>query len=94
MSKKTTAYYILGALFLAAQVVYTVYQGSLVVNYGSQIAELESQKQVLAQTQQRLQTQASESVSLMALTQTDEYNQFQPIAQTVKLTAGQAVASR
>jgi hypothetical protein len=94
MSKKITTYYVLGALFLAAQVVYTVYQGSLAINYGPHLAGLEAKKQALAQTQQKLSYQAAGSISLMTMTQTDEYNQFQPISQTVKLSVGQAVASR
>ncbi len=94
MSKKVITFYSLAALVLAIQVVYTVYQGSLVVNYGPRLAQLEAKKEELSQARQQLQYQMAGSSSLMTLTQTAEYNQFQPISQTVKLTAGQTVASR
>ncbi len=93
-TKLITAYYIIGLVALVSQVVYTVYQGSVVISHGQQLSRLERQKQVLAQKQQQLKQTVAGSSSLLSLSQSSQYNQFQPISQTYRVDDTLTVALR
>jgi|GEM_PF-3073159 len=93
-SKLITTYYVIGALLLGAQVLYTVFQGSLVVSYGQRVAQLEQQKASFTHQRQVLQQQLNQTSSLLSIQQAADYTQFQPIAQVVKVSNTSAVALR
>ncbi len=92
--KLITSYYIIGALLLGAQVLYTVFQGSLMVNYGQKVAHLEQQKATHLHQRQLIQQQLNQTASLLSIQQSSDYTQFHPIAQVVKVTNNTAVALR
>lgn len=93
-SKLVTSYYLVVIAFLAFQAISTVYQGSQIVSHGKTLAQLEKEKMaMMAQSASLKQTLAASS-SLLHITNSPVYNQFQPISQVIKIDQQLTVASR
>lgn len=92
--KMVTGYYLLLVGFVAFQAIGTVFQGSQIVSHGKTVAQLEREKLELAsQSYQLKQTLATQN-SLLHISSSPVYNQFQPMAGLLKITPHQTVALR
>ena len=77
------AYYTaIGCLFLF-QVIYTLYQTSLVVAHGRQQRTLENTQHQLAEKKQSLQGTLAEKTSLLAFSETDGLTNYQLISSPI-----------
>ena len=93
-SKKILGVYALVISLLAAQAVYTVYHGGLVVGNGYRLTQLEKQKTELAVHQAQLARELAQTHSLLQIQQTDVYKQFEPMSGVISVNDTQTVASR
>lgn len=93
-NKITASYYGILAVFIAFQAISTVFQGSQIVSHGKTVAQLEQEKrQLAAESYQLKQTLATQN-SLLHISSSPVYNQFQPMAGLLKVTSHQTVALR
>ncbi len=87
------AYYLLLALVVVGQVVYTLYQTSLVVVHGRQQQKYQTKLEELQGEKQKLQLELAEVNSIHSLRQTAEEAGFEPIAHTITLEPTTSLAS-
>ena len=92
MNKKVTAYYAILAAFIALQAVVTIVQGSLVVNHGKKVAQVEAQIQELRQEKNQLASNIARESSLVSVTSTYSLDEYTPIASPLVISASSAVA--
>lgn len=90
----TLSYYAVIVMVLVAQALFTVYQGSLVIGHGQQLTQLEKQKAELIERSRSLKQSLAGSSSLLHISQSPVYNQFQPVADPLVVTSIDTVASR
>lgn len=89
-----TTYYAIILVFLAFQAVLTVYEGSQVVSHGKTVAQLERDHHQLVNHSYQLKQQLAANNSLLHISSSPVYNQFQPMANVLKVEQYQTVASR
>ncbi len=87
------AYYLLLALILVGQVVYTLYQTSLVVAYGHRQQKMRQQLEELKQTKQTAQLELAQINSIHTLRETAEQTGFEQITQPISLDPTISLAS-
>lgn len=93
-TKLVTAYYIIAALFLAGQAIFTLYQSSQAVHYGQQVAQLEKSRHELEGKKQQLQEQIAEANSLTYVANSSMIQDFTAVNATVTVTENNVVAAR
>lgn len=93
-TRTITGYYLLVVGFLAIQAILTVYQGGQVIAHGKTVSQLEREKVQLAAQSYLLKQTIAQSNSLLHITQSPVYNQFQPMAGIIKVDQHLTVASR
>lgn len=89
-----TTYYALIVCFLAFQAVLTVFHGSQIVGHGKTVSQLDREKQQLMAKSYQLKQTLAVNNSLLHITASPVYNQFQPISGVLKIDQHQTVASR
>lgn len=92
MNKKVTAYYAVLAAVVALQAVMTIVQGSLVVNHGKKVAQVESQIQELRQEKNQLASTIARETALVSVTSSYSLDGYQPIAHPLVISASSTVA--
>ncbi len=93
MNKKIALLYIVSLIVLAGKVVGTIYQGSMVVNHGSRIAELQREKQQLEKRELELQTTLAGSISIASVANSQEIKNYEPIDSPIVVIPTSAVAA-
>lgn len=95
MTKKTALTIYAGiAIVLAIQAVAGVWQSGRALAADQQLAELYHQKTELLSTKLELETALAHQHSLLNITSSDVYKEFQPIMQVTTLHIPTTVASR
>ncbi len=93
MNKYLVFYFIIISL-LAGKAVNTIYQGSMIVNHGSKIAQLQKEKQLLNNRQLELTNQIAENYSISNILASDEMTEYTTIAKPIVIKGSTTVASR
>lgn len=93
-NKLYLTYYGLIIATLISQVIFTIYQTSLVVSHGSQLQALKSEKELTDKKRRQLQTELASSQSINSLTESSQLDEYELIKNPIVVTALQTVASR
>lgn len=91
--KPYLTYYICLSLLLVGQIVYTLYQSSLVVAHGQRQQQLSQQTQQLQKKRQDLSSQLATHSSLRVLSQDEQLAGYQSISQPLVLLASDNLAA-
>lgn len=93
MKKAYQAYYGLLILGVLSMVIYTLYQGSLVLAYGKQQQKLRTQQVSLLEQQQQLQIKLAAENSLIRHSQTEDTEGFELINHPIIVSAQNNLAA-
>lgn len=93
-NKIIIAYYIMAAVLLTGQALFTLYQSSQAVHYGQQVAQLEKSRAELEAKQQQLQEQIADANSLTYVANSSLIQDFTAVSSTVTVTENNVVAAR
>lgn len=81
-----TSYYLLMFLLVISQVVLTIYEGSVVVHHGQQIAQLQQEKTALQAKRNQVTASLLKQKSLTYVAESAALGAYQPIAQPLVIT--------
>ncbi len=91
--KKIIILYLLVAGIIVGKAASTLYQGSLTVNHGSRIAELQRENNAMERRQLELSQNIDQATSIAAVSSLAEKEGFEPISVPLVVNPVSAVAS-
>lgn len=89
---KAVLFYAIVLAILAGKVVTTIYQGSMIVNHGSKIAQLQQEKLSLQSRKTELRTQLAQANSLHLVMASEEFSSYTPIVKPITLGTPTTIA--
>ncbi|GEM_PF-6155940 len=92
MNKYLIFYFIMISL-LAGKAANTIYQGSMIINHGSKIAQLQKEKQRLNNRQLELTNQIAENYSINSILSSEEMAEYTTIVNPIVIKGSTKVAS-